>query len=85
MKENKQYYVCKSMKELLAFTKAKRKQRAHQHYEMAKAYGPCSGMGNRRYKVKQKSTFLKGKSYAYKGRWNYYAVDPNGHYKLNTN
>jgi len=28
---------------------------------------------------------LKGKSYAYKGRWNYYAVDPNGHYKLNTN
>ena len=47
MKENKTYYVCKSMKELLAYTKAKRKQRAHQHYEMAKVYGECSGMGNR--------------------------------------
>ena len=51
MKENKTYYTCKSMKELLAFTKAKRKQRAHSHYEMAKVHGPCSGMGNKKYRV----------------------------------
>ena len=72
------------MKDLLKYVEEKKKQRAHQHYELAKVYGPCSGMGNRRYKVQQKSTFIKGKSYAYKGRWNYYAVAPNGHYKLNT-
>ena len=73
-----------NMKDLLKYVEEKKKQRAHQHYELAKMHGPCSGMGNKRYKVNQKSTFIKGKSYAYKGRWNYYAVDPNGHYKLNT-
>ncbi len=73
-----------NMKDLLKYVEAKKKQRAHQHYELAKVYGPCSGMGNRRYKVNQKSTFIKGKSYAYKGRWNYYAVDPMANYKLNT-
>ena len=73
-----------NMKDLLKYVEEKKKQRAHQHYELAKVYGPCSGMGNKRYKVNQKSTFIKGKSYAYKGRWNYYAVNPNGHYKLNT-
>jgi hypothetical protein len=73
-----------NMKELLKYVEEKKRKQAHSHYEVAKVFGPCSGMGNRRYKVQQKSTFLKGKSYAYKGRWNYYAVDPNGHYKLNT-
>ena len=84
MKDNKAFYVCKTMKELLAYTKAMRKKRAHDHYEIAKIYGPCSGMGNRRYKVQQKSTFRKGKSFAYKGRWKDYSVNPTGHYKLNT-
>ena len=74
-----------NMKDLLKYVEAKKKQRAHQHYELAKVYGPCSGMGNKRYKVNQKSTFIKGKSYAYKGRWNYYSVNPNTHYKINTN
>ena len=73
-----------NMKELLEYTAKKQKERAHQQYEVAKVYGSCSGMGNRRYKVPQKSTYRKGKSYAYKGRWNYYAVNPNEHYKLNT-
>ena len=72
------------MKDLLKYVENKKRKQAHDHYEMAKVFGECKGMGNRRYKVNQKSTFLKGKSYAYKGRWNYYAVDPNGHYKLNT-
>jgi len=73
-----------NMKDLLKYVENKKRKQAHDHYEMAKVFGECKGMGNRRYKVNQKSTFLKGKSYAYKGRWNYYAVDPNGHYKLNT-
>lgn len=74
-----------NMKDLLKYVEEKKKQRSHQHYELAKVYGPCSGMGNKRYKVNQKSTFIKGKSYAYKGRWNYYSVNPNTHYKINTN
>ena len=72
------------MKDLLKYVENKKRKQAHAHYEMAKVFGECKGMGNRRYKIQQKSTFRKGKSYAYKGRWAYYSVDPNGHYKLNT-
>ena len=71
-----------NMKELLEYVSNKQKERSHQHYEVAKLHGPCSGMGNRRYKVNQKSTFRKGKSYAYKGRWAYYSVNPTEHYKI---
>ena len=60
-----------NMKELLEYVSNKQKERSHQHYEVAKLYGPCSGMGNRRYKVNQKSTFRKGKSYAYNKKWVY--------------
>ena len=63
---------CKTMKELLAYTKAMRKKRAHDHYEIAKLYGPCSGMGNRRYKVEGKKSYSKGKQYAYTHRWNHF-------------
>ena len=73
-----------NMKELLEYVANKKKKQAHQHYEVAKLHGSCSGMGNRRYKVQQKSTFRKGKSFAYKGRWKDYSVNPTGHYKLNT-
>ena len=65
------YYVCKSMKELIAYTKMKRKQRKHNHTEILKVYGECKGMGNRRYKVPQRNTFRKGKSYAYNKKWVY--------------
>ena len=74
-----------NMKDLLKYVEEKKRKQAHDHYELAKVYGPCKGMGNRRYKVNQKSTFRKGKSYAYTGRWSYYGVNPTGHYKLNTN
>ena len=60
-----------NMKELLEYVSNKQKERSHQHYEVAKLHGPCSGMGNRRYKVNQKSTFRKGKSYAYNKKWVY--------------
>ena len=71
------YYVCKSMKELIAYTKMKRKQRRQNHTEILKVYGECKGMGNRRYKVEGKKSYAKGKQYSYNKRWN-------DHYKLNT-
>ena len=72
------YYVCKSMKELIAYNKMKRKQRAHKHVELLKIYGECRGMGNKRYKVESKKNYTKGKQFSYNGRWN-------DHYRLNTN
>ena len=66
-----------NMKELLEYVANKQKKQSHQHYEVAKLHGPCSGMGNRRYKLPQKSTFSKYKKYTYNARWN--------DYKLNTN
>ena len=66
-----------NMKELLEYVANKQKKQAHDHYEMAKVYGRCKGMGNRRYKLPQKSTFAKYKKYSYNRRWN--------DYKLNTN
>ena len=66
-----------NMKELLEYVANKQKKQTHDHYEMAKAYGKCKGMGNRRYKLPQKSTFSKFKKYSYTARWN--------DYKLNTN
>ena len=71
-----------NMKELLEYVSNKQKKQTHDHYEMAKVHGKCKGMGNRQYKVPQKSTFRKGKSYAYKGRWAYYSVNPTEHYKI---
>ena len=66
-----------NMKELLEYVANKQKKQSHQHYEVAKLHGSCSGMGNRRYKIPQKSTFSKFKRYSYTARWN--------DYKLNTN
>ena len=71
-----------NMKELLEYVANKQKKQSHDHYEMAKVHGKCKGMGNRRYKLPQKSTLRKGKSYAYKGRWAYYSVNPTEHYKI---
>ena len=66
-----------NMKDLLKYVEEKKRKQAHDHYEMAKVFGECKGMGNRRYKVSQKSTFAKYKKYSYTVRWN--------DYKLNTN
>ena len=40
-----------NMKELLEYVANKKKKQAHDHYEMVKFQGRCSGMGNRKYKV----------------------------------
>ena len=57
------------MKELCEYVEAKRRKRAHEHYEMAKVYGPCTGMGNKRYKLQQKSSFPKQYKAAYNKIW----------------
>tara|TARA_R100001510_G_scaffold32471_1_gene28999 strand:+ start:497 stop:688 length:192 start_codon:yes stop_codon:yes gene_type:complete len=59
------------MQELLEYVANKNKKRAHEHYEIAKVYGKCKGMGNRRYSVPQKKTYRKGKTFAYNRRWIY--------------
>jgi len=58
-----------NMKELLEYVANKRK---HQHYEVAKIYGECKGMGNTRYKVSQKATFAKFKKFTYNKMWRGY-------------
>lgn len=57
------------MRELLEYVANKQKKQTHDHYEIVKVHGPCKGMGNRRYKVPQKSTFSKYKKYSFNGRW----------------
>ncbi len=53
------------MKELCEYVTQKRKTRASQHRELIKIYGECKGMGNRRYKLPQKSSFPKQYKAAY--------------------
>ena len=57
------------MKELCEYVTQKRKARASQHRELIKIYGECRGMGNRRYKLPQKSSFPKQYKAAYNKIW----------------
>ena len=57
------------MKELCECVTQKRKARASQHRELIKIYGECKGMGNRRYKLPQKSSFPKQYKAAYNKIW----------------
>tara|TARA_B100001758_G_C17785180_1_gene291930 strand:+ start:45 stop:233 length:189 start_codon:yes stop_codon:yes gene_type:complete len=58
-----------NMKELCEYVTQKRKARASQHRELIKIYGECKGMGNRRYKLPQKSSFPKQYKAAYNKIW----------------
>ena len=49
--------------------KQKRKTRKAQHIELIKIYGECRGMGNKRYKLPQKSSFPKQYKAAYNKIW----------------
>ena len=51
--------VVTNMKELCEYIAKKRKTRSAKHRELIKIYGECKGMGNRRYKLPQKSSFPK--------------------------
>ena len=61
--------VVTNMKELCEYVKNKHKARSAQHQEILKIYGECRGMGNRRYKLPQKSSFPKQYKAAYNKIW----------------
>jgi len=61
--------VVTNMKELCDYVKQKRKSRNAQHQEILKIYGECRGMGNRRYKLPQKSSWPKQHKAAYNKIW----------------
>jgi hypothetical protein len=58
-----------NMKELCEYSRQKKLARKHHHQEMIKIYGECKGMGNRRYKLQQKSSFPKQYKAAYNKIW----------------
>jgi hypothetical protein len=58
-----------NMKELCEYVKNKHKNRKAKHLEILKIYGACRGMGNRRYKLPQKSSWPKQHKAAYNKIW----------------
>ena len=58
-----------NMKELCEYSRQKKLTRKHNHQEMIKIYGECKGMGNKRYKLPQKSSFPKQYKAAYNKIW----------------
>jgi len=61
--------VVTNMKELCEYNRQKKLARRAQHVEIIKIYGECRGMGNRRYKLQQKSSFPKQYKAAYNKIW----------------
>ena len=57
------------MKELCEYSRQKKLARKHKHIELIKIYGECKGMGNKRYKFQQKSSFPKQYKAAYNKIW----------------
>ena len=67
--------MCKNMQELLAYSKARRKKQAFQHYEINKVHGKCQPFTDREYKqvkIYQKSNYSKRKKHVYTGYWREY-------------
>ena len=58
-----------NMKELCEYSKQKRLSRKSQHIEILKIYGECKGMGNKNYKLPQKSSYPKQYKAAYNKIW----------------
>ena len=61
--------VITNMKELCEYSRQKKLARKHQHLETIRIYGECKGMGNKRYKLQQKSFFPKQYKAAYNKIW----------------
>ena len=61
--------VITNMKELCEYSRQKKLARKHKHIELIKIYGECKGMGNKRYKLQQKSSFPKQYKAAYNKIW----------------
>ncbi len=58
-----------NMKELCEYISQKKKARKLQHLEMIRIYGECKGMGDKNYKLPQKSSFPKQYKAAYNKIW----------------
>ncbi len=58
-----------NMKELCEYVSQKKKARKLQHLEMIRIYGECKGMGDKNYKLPQKSSFPKQYKAAYNKIW----------------
>jgi hypothetical protein len=72
----------KNMKELCLYVKQARKNRARGHRLKHSHEKLCSGLTDKEWNAvvtKQKSSFAKGKSFAYTARWNDYSIN----YKTN--
>ncbi len=54
-----------NMKELCEYISQKKKARKLQHLEMIRIYGECKGMGDKNYKLPQKSSLPKQNKAAY--------------------
>ena len=64
--------MCKNMKELLAYSKAKRKKQAFHHYEINKVHGECQPFTNREYKqvqIRGKSSYNQVSKYTMHKMW----------------
>jgi len=61
--------VVTNMKELCEYVKQKRKTRAAQHKELIKIYGECKGMGNKHYKLPQKSSYPQQYKFTHNKMW----------------
>ena len=61
--------VVTNMKELCEYSRQKKLARKAQHIELIKVYGECKGMGNKRYKLPQKSSFPKQYKAAFNKIW----------------
>ncbi len=64
-----------TMKELIAYSENKRKQKCLQHHKAVVAiHGNCTPFTQKQYNqvtTKQKASFTKGKGFAFKGLWNH--------------
>tara|TARA_R110000782_G_scaffold24016_1_gene62315 strand:- start:149 stop:385 length:237 start_codon:yes stop_codon:yes gene_type:complete len=60
------------MKELLAYSKARRKKQAFQHYELNKVHGECKPFTDREYKkvqIRGKSSYNQVSKYTMHKMW----------------
>jgi len=65
-------YMCKNMRELLAYSKARRRRQAFQHYEINKIHGECSGLTDREWKnvkTKGKTSYTQSSKYTMHKMW----------------
>ena len=63
------YKSPQNMKELCEYVKNKHKGRRAQHAEILKIYGECRSIGNKKYKLPQKSSYPKQYKAAYNKIW----------------